>query len=297
MTTTIFEKSIRYDRITRDFRAELDGQLIGFYSSYHAAEETLDDAAYARLTHSDDAAGDSDQDAHTGDDGNAVFGPACTTCDDDGDCPDCAPVLTDLASAQRLAQARANTIKAPTYVVEQNNHYLIHDDADLDCYDAGAEPSIVGTYQPVASDPPVDDGPDDNWGGFRSPLAQTLQGLLDTQARRQCLNCGSDHRTWQCPEVARRLFAPDAPAPWHDRALGKELHWMRWHRYRGFVTLLLCIPAEHLIVYAASYQAYVRDVAPDSTMTINDVLRAWGRMMARDGGRGPAAPALVQQAA
>ena len=48
-TTTTFEKSIRYDRETRDYRAELDGQLIGFYPSYHAAEVALDQVAYDRL--------------------------------------------------------------------------------------------------------------------------------------------------------------------------------------------------------------------------------------------------------
>jgi hypothetical protein len=48
-STTTFEKTIRYDRETRDYRAELDGQLIGFYPNYHAAEVALDQVAYDLL--------------------------------------------------------------------------------------------------------------------------------------------------------------------------------------------------------------------------------------------------------
>jgi hypothetical protein len=40
-----FEKSIQYDRTTKDYAAYLDGQLIGFYSSHHAAEVALDQVA------------------------------------------------------------------------------------------------------------------------------------------------------------------------------------------------------------------------------------------------------------
>lgn len=51
--TAIFEKSISYDRQSRDFRAELDGILVGYFGSYHAAEIALDQAAYDRLTDDD----------------------------------------------------------------------------------------------------------------------------------------------------------------------------------------------------------------------------------------------------
>jgi len=36
------ERSIRYDRETRDFAAYVDGILIGFYPNYHAAEVACD---------------------------------------------------------------------------------------------------------------------------------------------------------------------------------------------------------------------------------------------------------------
>ena len=54
---------------------------------------------------------------------------------------------------------------------------------------------------------------------------------------------------------------------------------MKWRNYRAFVALLLSVPADHLTVYAASYQAFVRSHAPESDLTINDVLRAWAREM------------------
>lgn len=38
-------KEIVYDKFTRDFRATLDGNLIGFYGSYLEAENALDAAA------------------------------------------------------------------------------------------------------------------------------------------------------------------------------------------------------------------------------------------------------------
>lgn len=45
MTTATDPKRISYDRETRDYAAMYDGELIGFYPSYHAAEVALD--AYA----------------------------------------------------------------------------------------------------------------------------------------------------------------------------------------------------------------------------------------------------------
>ncbi len=53
-TQTTFEKSIRYDRETGDFCATLDGQLIGFFASRHAAEVELDRVAFDWLTHGND---------------------------------------------------------------------------------------------------------------------------------------------------------------------------------------------------------------------------------------------------
>jgi hypothetical protein len=81
MTTPTFEKSIRYDH--GDFRAELDGQLIGYYPSYHAAEEALDDVAYERLIHGDTATAEEldggQPDAYTLAADAGAFGPQTPT--------------------------------------------------------------------------------------------------------------------------------------------------------------------------------------------------------------------------
>jgi hypothetical protein len=42
---------IRYDRQTRDYAAYVDGVLIGFYGSYHAAEVACNQYTFAALTH------------------------------------------------------------------------------------------------------------------------------------------------------------------------------------------------------------------------------------------------------
>jgi hypothetical protein len=43
------EREIKYDRVTKDFAAYLDGRLIGYFSSYHAAEVALDELVYDEL--------------------------------------------------------------------------------------------------------------------------------------------------------------------------------------------------------------------------------------------------------
>jgi hypothetical protein len=44
------ERSIRYDRATRDFAAYVEDVLIGFYGSYHAAEVACDAYVFNTLT-------------------------------------------------------------------------------------------------------------------------------------------------------------------------------------------------------------------------------------------------------
>jgi hypothetical protein len=39
-------KRITYDRDTRDYRAELDGEVIGYFKTYHAAETELNRLAF-----------------------------------------------------------------------------------------------------------------------------------------------------------------------------------------------------------------------------------------------------------
>jgi hypothetical protein len=169
------------------------------------------------------------------------------------------------------AQNLATNTGVPTYVVEQHGHYLIQDDQDLDCY--GGRADIVATYRP------------------EQPRAVTLTSIVIDQAaqrNRICPNCQGAHYGWQCPEIVARLFAPETDTSWKDIALGRELCRMKWKNFRAFVALLLSIPAEHLIIYAASYQAFVRSCRPDSDMTINQVLEAWSKDMRRGSDRGPA---------
>lgn len=50
MTTTLTNaKAIIYDRETRDFAAYFDGELIGFFASYLAAECALNDHALSLI--------------------------------------------------------------------------------------------------------------------------------------------------------------------------------------------------------------------------------------------------------
>lgn len=48
-TTTTFEKSIRYDRQSKDFACYLDGEFVGYAASYSAGEALLDQIAYDLL--------------------------------------------------------------------------------------------------------------------------------------------------------------------------------------------------------------------------------------------------------
>ena len=48
-TNDTFRKEIRYDRATGDYRAELDGNYIGHFATYHDAEVALDQVAYDLL--------------------------------------------------------------------------------------------------------------------------------------------------------------------------------------------------------------------------------------------------------
>ena len=43
-------RTIRYDRATRDFAAYVEDVLIGFFGSYHAAELACDAYVYDTLT-------------------------------------------------------------------------------------------------------------------------------------------------------------------------------------------------------------------------------------------------------
>ena len=238
-------------------------------------------------------------------------------------------MTTELPTAQRLAQALANTTRVPTYVVRQGGRFLIQDDDDLSVYFASVEPvAIVATYQP-ACDPPdgppaIGDGPgeDNPPPDNRFPIcrachtgiypassmqpafciecvnamlhgldnrfsaaqfAQTRQSIAIEAKLAVCRNCGGIHHIQRCPELTRALCTPEPP-PWHDAELGKELCWMVWHRYQAFITLLHSVPSNQLIIYAASYQAFMRSHSPASDLTITQILEKWNRWMRGDRG-------------
>jgi hypothetical protein len=54
---------------------------------------------------------------------------------------------------------------------------------------------------------------------------------------------------------------------------------MKWRRYPAFVALLRSVTPECLLAYAASYQAFIRDRDPQSTLTITEILATWTREM------------------
>lgn len=47
----MYRKEIVYDRETRDYAMYLDGELVGFAPTYHAAEVRLDELVFSLLTH------------------------------------------------------------------------------------------------------------------------------------------------------------------------------------------------------------------------------------------------------
>lgn len=68
-------------------------------------------------------------------------------------------------------------------------------------------PTYVNWNSRLDTDPPPDDGPggplipgDDGYGYH---AARALKMLLDARARGRCLDCGGEHRTWDCPNVTR----------------------------------------------------------------------------------------------
>lgn len=47
----MYRKEIVYDRETRDFAMYLDGELVGFASTYHEAEVALDRLVFDLMAH------------------------------------------------------------------------------------------------------------------------------------------------------------------------------------------------------------------------------------------------------
>ena len=237
---TTLDKSIQYDRASKDFKAELDGQLIGFFGSYHAAEVELNRVAYERLI---------DGDFATAAEMDAPIDPPAPEPnplgDEEGDDPDAA---SPLCGACDSAEYPPSALRAGICVGCANAQYH---------------------------------GLPDRFAAAR--MAHSRQSAAIESRIKRCVNCDGPHFTWQCSEIAARLFAPPQPEPRKDVALGRELCRMKWRNFRAFVALLLSVPTEHLVIYAASYQAFIREYRPDSDLTINDVLQAWARDMQRVG--------------
>ncbi len=99
-----------------------------------------------------------------------------------------------------------------------------------------------------------------------------------------CGYCTGIHHVQRCPELYSHLHASDAE--WR-LFVGRELCRMKWNNFRAFVALLLNASTDLLVMYAASYQAFIRSYAPDSTLTINAILQVWTRDMQRGGDDGP----------
>ena len=117
--TPTFTKYIGYDRLTKDYAAYLDGEVIGFYATYHEAEVALD--------------------AH----------------------------VADLQAAGLDRTATELDGGAPAWEAV----------APID--PAAVEPS----------EPPVDDGPDDNWGGFRCGACNTSDYGPSAMQPAVCYEC------------------------------------------------------------------------------------------------------------
>jgi len=173
------------------------------------------------------------------------------------------PPEVALRAARRLAQALANTIKAPTYVVEHAGTYLIQDDDDLAVYqDDDDLARIVASFQP------------------QPPHAVTAQSIAIEAKLTTCGYCQGIHHIQQCPSLSRALRAES----WVGADLGRGLCQMLWRNHAGFVELLLGATPARLVEYAESYIAFLRDYRPGSNVTVPEVLSIWAREM----GRGPA---------
>ena len=244
----MYRKEFVYDRETRDYAMYLDGELVGFARTYHEAEITLDQLVFELM----------------------ADGQFATATELDGGQPDAYTLAAD---------AGAFGPQAPAWDINNSEYCPKHETwfgrmPCPECYTEARQPSADDD---VPTDIP-DEYPNPTPGGPPPPeFAQTLQSQAIESRIATCANCQGIHRTQECSEIRAHLFAP---APWSDPALGRELCRMKWRDFKGFVALLREVHAHgHLVVYAASYQAFIRSNRPDSDLTITQVLTAWAREM------------------
>jgi hypothetical protein len=160
------------------------------------------------------------------------------------------------------AQRLANNTGVPTYVVMQHGHFLIQDDADLDCY--GGRADVVATYQPMAV----------------TRQSQSIEAKLTV-----CGYCAGIHHIQQCPTLRNAVLAP----VWKGADLGRGLCQLLWRNHAGFVQLLSNATPARLVEYAESYLMFLA-IRSSTNLTVREVLARWAREIGSD--RGPAEMAL-----
>lgn len=149
-----------------------------------------------------------------------------------------------LTTAQKLAQAMANTMRVPTYVVEQDGAYLVQDEDDLSVYFASIDPArIVGSYLPLTIEP--------------TPII--------------CGYCNGAHHIQQCQQLRATLMVDI----WMGADLGGALCGMLWCDPVGFRALIESLSPARLVEYALSYIAFIREVRPGSVPTVVEVIGKW----------------------
>lgn len=198
MTTTTDAKSIRYDRSTRDYRAEYEGQLVGFYGSYHAAEVALDAFVYELLqdTAIVTADNEAEQAALVSDETPLLVEPvACIECDGEGRIPS-----HDCCGDQ--AGGWAETCDAC-------NGTGLAVDLDLpSIFRPVPAPDLLAEVDTILDSAALDDLWRTSGIEWEQRSARIRANVMARIAAPTCRNCGAGHTIQTCPEVRALLFAP-----------------------------------------------------------------------------------------
>lgn len=260
-TLTAFDKAIDpvFETIGRrkkliGYKATLNGEQVGIlHDCYSDAECVLNAAAYELAD--DDTVPTTNPDADNipeGEGPSPLRTPQCSTCGDDGDCPDCCPEVLPPILFCPLCMC----------VVDHT------DLAEWQC----RNDRCLATY------------PDTAQLLTQSELL-ARRAIVISIAVGICPNCQGEHSIQACPEIRQAVAAPIKRI-----ALGRALCRLRWSDYRMFVTLLSSLPSSQLGMYAESYVAYIQAHTAASDLTAAHVLKVWAGLI--DPGKGPAAPAL-----
>lgn len=228
-TTTTFEKSIRYDRQSKDFACYLDGEFVGYAASYSAGEALLDQIAYDLLA--DGAVLSAAQLELTG-----PFAPL-------GECAICGCAAWTTSSGGLLCPDHANVWVE--YHEEQASGATCPGTGLADCGTPVEKPGafctrcagmLDRTFFETLADPPADPDPGpEPWPSIfrpvvaprlldeadavltapataeRCPLKRRTHQLDLVVRPRHCANCDGPHSIQQCPAIRAALFAPSYP--------------------------------------------------------------------------------------